>query len=75
MSDVHAEIEYRRVDTDSRHEHWVHSDICPPGCDLSNISDEYKKFLHDCLDEWLDNSNGTGIFYITAETDKYLKND
>ena len=61
---VHAEIEYRRED-----ETWVHSDICPPGCDLNNLDDEYRKYLHDCLDEWLNKSRGTGIFYITGDPD------
>ena len=40
----------------------VHSDICwhheeYPG-------EEYRKFLHDCLDEWLTKSNGTGAFWL-----------
>jgi|DEB0MinimDraft_10_1074344.scaffolds.fasta_scaffold61058_3 hypothetical protein len=64
---VHAEIEYRRED-----ETWVHSDICPPSCDLNNLDDKYRKYLHDCLDEWLNKSRSTGIFYITGETDAYL---
>ena len=67
---VHAEIEYRRED-----EIWVHSDICPPSCDLNNLDDEYRKYLHDSLDEWLNKSGGTGIFYITGETKRYFKND
>lgn len=67
---VHAEIEYRRKD-----ETWVHSDICPPSCDLNNLDDEYRQYLHDNLDEWLNKSGGTGIFYITGETKRYFKND
>ncbi len=47
---VHAEIEYMR-ENEEYGKHWVHSDICPPECDLNNISDKYRKFLHDCLDE------------------------
>ena len=71
---VHGEIEYMR-ENEEYGKHWVHSDICPPECDLNNISDEYRKFLHDILDEWLNNSQGTGIFYITGDIEKYLKSD
>ena len=62
MKKVHAEIEYINSDGNS-----IHSDICPPDCDFSNITEEYKKFLHDCLEEWLIKSGGTGQFYIKAE--------
>lgn len=45
----------------------VHSDICWR-CNLdkeeATISEEYRKILHDCLDEWLDKSNGTGAFWV-----------
>lgn len=44
----------------------VHSDICF-SCygDKGNTPDaEYRKFLHDVLDEWLDKANGTGIFWV-----------
>jgi len=68
---VHAEIEYVAKNGQS-----VHSDICPLDCEMDNLSnEEYIKFLHNCLDEWLKNSRGTGIFYITGERDKYLKNE
>lgn len=68
---VHAEIEYQREDGT-----WVHSDICPPECSPDNFnrifkrdtgSFTYRQYLHSCLDEWLDNSNGTGCFYIKDE--------
>jgi len=71
MNKVHAEIEYQKLDGT-----WIHSDICPPDCSPDNIEytfkrDEgdftYRKYLHDCLDEWLDKANGTGIFYIKDE--------
>lgn len=62
MKPVHAEIEYVRENGEN-----VHSDICPPECKFSNITKEYREFLHTCLDEWLDKSNGTGIFYIRQE--------
>ena len=59
---VHAEIEYIN-DTQN-----VHSDICPPGHHSDGLKDEkYRKFLHLALDEWLNNSNGTGQFYIQQE--------
>jgi hypothetical protein len=28
---------------------------------------EYRDFLHECLDEWLNKSRGTGYFYIAEE--------
>ena len=44
----------------------VHSDIC---YDCQNeqhieLSDDYREFLHKCLNEWLDNSNGNGYFWV-----------
>ena len=57
---VHAEIQYTHKEKGS-----IHSDICPDDCSSDNITDtDYRKFLHACLDEWLDHSNGTGMFYI-----------
>lgn len=61
MTKVHGEIEYQRQDGT-----WVHSDICPAACQPV-FTDEYRKFLHTCLDEWLDKSRGTGQFYIKQE--------
>ena len=71
VNKVHAEIEYQKEDGT-----WVHSDICPSECSPDNIgqtvSDNdkvfvYRKYLHDCLDEWLDKSRCTGMFYIKDE--------
>jgi len=64
---VHAEIEYQKEDGT-----WIHSDICPSKCDFNNLDDEHKKFLHDCLDEWLEKGNGTGIFYIANNDHQVL---
>lgn len=61
--EVHAEIEYREQNGNS-----IHSDICPPGCSSENMNDEeWRKLMHDCLDEWISKSGGTGIFYIKGE--------
>jgi len=53
-----AEIQY---------EGGIHSDICW-NCDTRQpdkpLTDDYRKFLHDCLDEWLDKSEGTGHFVV-----------
>ena len=59
---VHSEIMYMKKDGIN-----IHSDTCPPGCDFKNLDDEHRKYLHDVLDEWIDKSNGTGIFYIKEE--------
>lgn len=58
---VHAEIQYCNDRTGS-----IHSDICPPGC-KAVFTPEYRNFLHDALNEWLDRSQGTGYFYVTKE--------
>ena len=71
MIHVHTEIEYR-TENEELGEHTVHSDVCPPNCSLENITEDYRKFLHGVLDEWLNNSGGTGIFYITGEPEKYF---
>ena len=45
----------------------VHSDICfncNPNTEDREMSADYRKFLHDNLDEWLDKSNATGFFYV-----------
>jgi len=62
---IHAEIEYKNKDGLS-----IHSDICPPNCqDMSDA--EYRKIIHQCLDEWLDNSKGTGGMYIKNENHNF----
>lgn len=45
----------------------VHSDICfncNPDTEDKPITDDHRKFLHDCLDEWLNQSNSTGAFWV-----------
>ena len=59
---VHSEVYYTNKDGSN-----IHSDTCPPDCDFNKIDDKYRKYLHDLLDEWLNNSNGTGIFYVKQE--------
>lgn len=59
---VHGEIIYIREDGIT-----VHSDICPPDHNIDKIDDKIRKFYHDSLDEWLNNSKGTGIFYLRQE--------
>ena len=59
---VHAEIQYYKENGDS-----IHSDICPDNCDFANVDPLYKELLHRLLDEWLDNSKGSGMFYIAEE--------
>lgn len=57
-----GEIQYEREDG------LVHSDICFNCCNPSNsdraLTEDYRKFVHECLDEWLNKSNGTGFFYL-----------
>lgn len=40
----------------------VHSDICKHND--GPITVEYRKFLHACLDEWLNQASGTGAFWV-----------
>jgi hypothetical protein len=45
----------------------VHSDICfncNPSNDSRALTVDYRKFIHACLDEWLNQSNGTGAFWV-----------
>ena len=51
---VPSEIKY----TDKRGR-TVHSDL-----DGDPNDPQWRHFIHDCLDEWLDKSNGTGVFYV-----------
>lgn len=62
MKKVHSEIIYQKKDGIN-----IHSDTCPSECKFDNMDDEHRKYLHDLLDEWIDESNGTGIFYIKEE--------
>ena len=65
---IAAEIEYIDENLETRH-----SDIGPRAASLDYAHAEYRQFLHDNLDEWLDKSDGTGIFYITGDAKQYLK--
>jgi len=56
---IQAEIEYFK-----ENDIGIHSDIEPHGCKFEDIDNDHRKFLHNCLDEWLNESNGTGCFYI-----------
>lgn len=58
MSRVHSEIQYGQV----------HSDLCPPGCTTINMNTEWRKLIHQALDEFIDKAPSTaegGEFYIT----------
>lgn len=59
MTEIQAEIEYQCHDGT-----WRHSDIEPKGCQFESIDAKHRDFLHRCLDEWLNNSGGSGCFYI-----------
>jgi hypothetical protein len=70
MKKIHSEIMYTKEDGVS-----IHSDTCPKGCDFNNINKEYRKYAHALLDEWLDKSGGTGIFYIKEDGFKDYGNE
>lgn len=42
----------------------VQSDICFHSAYFDEPTDDYREFLHKCLDEWLNKSQGTGAFWI-----------
>ena len=50
----------------------VGSDICMHG---GKFGVEERQFLHDCLDEWLDKSNGTGSFWLGDVSDLTEEDD
>ena len=57
----HGEIQYETNNGNG------HSDICfncNPDAETKEYSVEHRKFLHACLDEWLNQSNGTGAFWV-----------
>ena len=56
--DVCGEIQYETE------EGMIHSDICMIHDRKYVVDQDYREFLHSCLDEWLDKSNGTGMFWI-----------
>jgi hypothetical protein len=56
---VCGEIEYS-----GRQHGAVHSDICLVHNGEYSVDPEERKFLHQCLDEWIDKSQGTGMFWI-----------
>lgn len=66
MSNEHVtvcgEIEY---DTP---EGGIHSDICLVHDGEYRVPPDVRAFLHGCLDEWLDNSRGSGMFWIGDPT-------
>ena len=67
---VVSEIEYINEDLET-----IHSDIGPRSGDLhAGLADpDFRQYLHDNLDEWLDKSDGTGIFYVTGDPEQFLK--
>jgi len=56
---VHSEIIYHVADGIN-----IHSDTCPPNHSIDNLPDDIRQYYHDLLNEWLDKSKGTGIFYL-----------
>lgn len=65
-----AEIQYDRGYDDEGNPvvgYWVHSDVCwkcGPDSEGAPLTPEYRATLHTLLDEWLDNSAGTGAFWV-----------
>ena len=53
-----GEIEYPKKDGN------IHSDICHSHDDSKPFTEEDRKFYHDLLDEWFNNSSGEGIFWL-----------
>lgn len=58
---VHGEIAYKDV----------HSDICPVQCDSKNMDAHWKQLVRDCFEEFIENFDGIGEFYIRG----YWKNE
>lgn len=60
-----GEIQYQsfKMGEDDDPYPWnIHSDICQHAD--GPVLPEMREFLHKCLDEWLDNSDGTGYFWL-----------
>jgi len=56
--DVCAEIMYETE------EGMIHSDLCMIHNGEYVVNQGYREFIHKCLDEWLDESRGSGMFWI-----------
>jgi len=70
---VCAEIQYRE---NRNGEGPVHSDLCPTNHEFSSIDAEMREMYHRCLDEWLNNSKGTGHFFIgDARTIRFIPSE
>jgi hypothetical protein len=41
---------------------WIHSDLYKASD--KELTEDFRQFLHDCLDEWLNKSKGTGAFWV-----------
>jgi len=54
---IYSEIEYVNENGIS-----IHSDLLN-----KEITEEYRHILHKALDEWLDNANNTGSFYVKGD--------
>lgn len=56
-----SEIQYYKQDGQG-----IHSDVCFDcgGDDSKELDEDHRQLLHDCLDEWLNKSNGTGFFFV-----------
>lgn len=65
----HAEIIYTDATRDNMS---IHSDVCPDDCDFNNLDEEHRGYLHRVLDEWIDKSGGTGVFYIGNTNDNNI---
>lgn len=68
MKEFCGEIVYYKEDVG-----MIHSDICH--CcnngmtEVRELTDEDKQFFLDCLKEWLDNTDGTGYFWLGSFKD------
>lgn len=62
---IYSEIEYINEENQT-----IHSDL------NMKMSEDTREIMHKALDEWLNNSKGTGAFYITGdkETAKIFRN-
>jgi hypothetical protein len=61
-----SEIQYSKQNGES-----VHSDICFAcgGDGSKELTNDHRQLLHDCLDEWLNKSDGTGFFFVANRED------
>ncbi len=64
MKYIQSEIVYKKDNN------WIQRNIIQNN--NNNLNSYQRNYLHCCLDEWIDNANGSGCFYL-KDSDFFIK--